>query len=118
MSDLISRRDAIDALDTVGYDFSESGLSEAELIEVCEAVGYVRQDMISRIKKLPSAQPDLSGYSDRLWKAAYERGKREGCKTGKWIDLWDRYRCSVCNMEHTYEENFCPNCGADMRGGD
>ena len=37
-------------------------------------------------------------------------------KKGKWIDLWDRYRCSACNMEHSYEENFCPNCGADMRG--
>ena len=37
-------------------------------------------------------------------------------KKGEWIDLWDRYRCSVCNMEHNYEENFCPNCGADMRG--
>lgn len=34
---------------------------------------------------------------------------------GEWIDFWDRYRCSVCNMEGTYEENFCPNCGADMR---
>ena len=35
--------------------------------------------MLRRVLKdvLPSAQPDLSGYSDRLWKAAYERGKAE-----------------------------------------
>ena len=29
------------------------------------------------LENLPSAQPDLSGYSDKLWKAAYERGKAE-----------------------------------------
>lgn len=29
------------------------------------------------LEDLPSAQQDLSGYSDRLWKAAYERGKAE-----------------------------------------
>ena len=24
--------------------------------------------------------------------------------------------CSVCNVEHETEQNYCPNCGADMRG--
>ena len=57
VADCISRQAAVYALDTVGYDFTESGLSETELIEVCEAVGDVRQDMISRIKNLPSVQP-------------------------------------------------------------
>lgn len=33
------------------------------------------------------------------------------------------FLCSVCkfgdfNGFHGYEPNFCPNCGADMRGGD
>lgn len=48
-------------------------------------------------------------------------------KTGKWIEVDDAYnrirgRCSVCGWEaHMYEDdvvgmNFCPNCGADMRG--
>ena len=58
MNDLISRQVAIDKLETVGYDFSNSGLSEIELEEVCEAVGDVRQDMISMIKRLPSAEPE------------------------------------------------------------
>lgn len=64
MSDLISRQQAIDALDTIGYDFSESGLSEQELEEVCEAVGNVRQDMISRIKNLPFAEPEVIRCKD------------------------------------------------------
>lgn len=100
--DVISRQAAIDELDTVGYDFSESGFSEVELIEVCEAVGYVRQDMISRIKKMPSAQPER--------------------KTGKWI--YDNERgatgiyaiCTSCNeaIYQAGEFNYCPNCGAKM----
>jgi len=49
-------------------------------------------------------------------------------KTGKWIEVDDAYnrirgRCSVCGWEaHMYEDdvvgmNYCPNCAADMRGG-
>jgi len=107
MSDLISRQEAIDALETIGYDFSDSGLSEIELEEVCEAVGDVRQDMIDRIKQLPSAQ------SER--------------KTGKWIVISEfedcRYvQCNQCKVTQVFYynkplTNFCPNCGVDMRGG-
>ena len=25
--------------------------------------------------------------------------------------------CSVCNVEHETEQNYCPNCGAKMNGG-
>jgi len=42
---------------------------------------------------------------------------------GKWINRslnivypeWERYTCSVCG-KHSYNYDFCPNCGADMRG--
>ena len=47
-------------------------------------------------------------------------------KTGKWISLDDfrgkynvyGYKCSECGEHSEYEENYCPNCGADMRGND
>ena len=46
---------------------------------------------------------------------------------GYWIDVDDKYnrisgKCSVCGWEaHMYEDDvvgmdYCPNCGADMRG--
>ena len=43
--------------------------------------------------------------------------------TGEWITrngdivfpFWERYECSVCH-EYNGCSNFCPNCGADMRG--
>lgn len=48
-------------------------------------------------------------------------------KTGKWIVVDDAYnrisgKCSACGWEaHLYEDDvvgmdYCPNCGADMRG--
>ena len=40
------------------------------------------------LEDLPSAQPDLSGYSDKLWKAAYERGKAEAQQ--RWIPCSER----------------------------
>lgn len=51
-------------------------------------------------------------------------------KSGKWIDMGDFEQCSVCTWTHLKEVNtvygtaiwiksaYCPNCGADMRGGD
>lgn len=49
-------------------------------------------------------------------------------KTGKWIDMGDFEQCSVCKGTHLKEfqtyygkatwikTDFCPSCGADMRG--
>ena len=49
-------------------------------------------------------------------------------KTGKWIDMGDFEQCSVCLGTRSKEvqtfygkaiwmkTDFCPNCGADMRG--
>ena len=38
---------------------------------------------------------------------------------GKWEDCTEyngEYRCSVCKEFEGHKRNFCPNCGADMRG--
>lgn len=56
-------------------------------------------------------------------------------KTGKWeerevssekvVDEWQSARCSVCGKYHTtpymyffQDYNYCPTCGARMRGGE
>lgn len=57
-------------------------------------------------------------------KEAYEQGKRDAQpKTGKWIcdELYPTYaKCSICGYsdEYTYEDNYCPNCGAKMKEGE
>ena len=64
---------------------------------------------------------ELFGNSERLPSAQPER------KKGEWIEVDDHYnrisgRCSVCGWEALLYEtdvvgmDFCPNCGADMRG--
>ena len=56
---------------------------------------------------LPSAQPERKrGF---WW--AIEKGEK-GYSAGN-------FRCSVCgepNVSYIPKPNFCPNCGADMRG--
>ena len=89
-SDLISRQEAIDKLETVGYDFSNSGLSEIELEEVCEAVGDVRQDMISMIKRLPSAQPEMI-KEIRKWINSSNRGNADYFIVDKIEEIINKY---------------------------
>ena len=35
----------------------------------------------------------------------------------KFRKSWDFFVCSKCSFEHTNYSHYCPNCGADMRGG-
>ena len=48
------------------------------------------------IKQMPPAKP--------------EREK------GKWSDGYRWQRCSLCKQTGKKSWNYCPNCGADMRG--
>ena len=71
--------------------------------------------VIAHLKQMPSAQPDLSEYSDKLWKKAYERGKAEAhdeivrCKDCKqfrrWIDT-DICFCDITEAEMS-DNDFC-----------
>lgn len=40
---------------------------------------------------------------------------RENVK-GKWEPRGGYYYCSQCGARYEWGGNFCPNCGADMRG--
>lgn len=133
MSDMIDRQDAIDAMrkyevDIPMYAPRETDIFWDDAIDAC----------CDAVEALPSVDLDLDGYSKRLWKAAYERGKRDAEPVrmkGRWIPKEDRAKqeifiCSVCGgwayspwigSRKTPKPNwckyaYCPNCGADMRG--
>lgn len=72
---------------------------------------------------VPPVDIDLSDYSDRLWRKAYEQGKAdaEPRKKGKWeYNSPVTMNCDQCGYVIAdwkwNESNFCANCGADMRG--
>jgi len=124
MDDMIKREDVLQAL-----------------IE-CDAVkGYAYRQMEEAIRAIPSVNiphsDDWENYSDKLWHTAYERGKADRPQ-GEWIvheartvvgglgiDFFPtEYECSVCGLKeqlyfiNSKLHNFCPNCGARMKGAD
>ena len=101
MDDLISRQAAIDAIRASTSKYT--GFMEMEM--------YTDDDAVEAIEDLPSAQPER--------------------KTGqlKYESAYNWFRCNVCRKIYPSEFmqyfdscqyqpgfNFCPNCGADMRG--
>ena len=84
--DLISRQDAIDALDDIRYTD--------------------RQDwwaVLSTVENLPPATKPKRGK----WIYAKEQSEI--------VPMWE---CSCCRIRMPKKFNYCPNCGADMRGNE
>jgi len=110
MSDLIDRQAAIDVVHRAIYDFFDicSDDDESPITYKDEKLLEINKAITTQICKLPSAQPER--------------------KKGKWIyegvrGRFPACRCSVCgNVENvdwamiSGKVNYCPNCGADMRG--
>jgi hypothetical protein len=78
---------------------------------------------------------DIYAMSEISYKNGYEAGKRDARKKGQWIDgyamhngkkVYDSIDCSACEGVFKIESHdreywkkqfeFCPYCGADMRG--
>lgn len=80
-----------------------------------------RQAAIDAVKRISLGETDVARLAmrieDYLIRLSSTQPER---KKGKWnpFDVpW--YQCSVCGAvreQKAFMENFCPNCGADMRG--
>lgn len=75
--DLISRQAAINIVNK--YDKSHMVLKGKPMLGAAS--------IVIELEDLPAAQTDLSSYSDKLWRAAYERGKAEA---QQWIPCSER----------------------------
>lgn len=107
MGDLIRRQDVIDII-----------MGDGLYCDTYDDKEYSAE----RIKSIPAV--DLSQYCDKLWKTAYEHGKRDAQpRRGKWVTADDKYidvcKCSECGTIEYFNKgwkkfDYCPNCGARM----
>lgn len=143
--DLISRQDAIEAIRKC--EIKEVGaMAESLLIEKAEAMTEIMMlpsadrptvdctDFITwlRDEVLNEELWNLNavGYGEIIARKLTKLGAME-CEDryyysadrpkGEWVESGDdgnAWRCSQCNEIACCNDNYCPNCGADMRGGD
>ena len=105
----------------------ETKLEDA-VFEAVQSVG-IRVDKDELLKALAYDREQYEkGYADGLKDAHPERKRGKWIEEGRWSEgcgMGETYgcywRCSSCDkiMQGDYYQcgaNFCPNCGADMRG--
>ena len=67
---------------------------------------HINHQIWQEIKDLPSVRPQEQKTGHWI--------SREG--NGQILPFWGRYECSECG-ECAENNNYCPNCGAEMKGG-
>lgn len=114
MSDLISRQDAIDAY---GDWYVEEGTAEGfigtakQLLEVLPSAELPIKEKCYVCPHCDNCDVNDDGTIER------KKGKwipHEGCKFVGFPYM--HYECSECRAFEPTKSNFCPKCGADMRG--
>ena len=90
------------------------------MCEVRKKIGY-QIDKAELIKALNYDREQYDkGYYDGCRDGetrGYQRAENEKRK-GYWFDVGSlSCRCSVCGCKNNKESNYCPECGAYMKGG-
>ena len=105
MSDLISRQDAIDAIDEIDWYHQNRNKDMVSGANSDDHQAWFKSDDVYKaLEQIPSAQPER--------------------KSGEWIDteFLKLKECSCCHsrwgMYDVENFDFCPNCGARMTGGE
>ena len=70
--------------------------TERDSLIVAVRKAFESLEQFGNSEPLPSAQPER--------------------KKGEWSDGYRWQRCSLCKQTGKKSWNYCPNCGADMRG--
>lgn len=140
MSDLISRQDAIKPF-CIAPDGTRIPEVDCDNFPVEFSVEFIKKHLLS----LPSAEPktmdktnankiynylkeriddivddmkEFDAWFERMvWHVKECNRLTAEPKTGKWVDDGCIEKCSQCGERREFPHwNYCPNCGADMRG--
>lgn len=109
MDDLISRQAAIEAIQEP-YDEAKKLWTMVQDVEIKTRMGQAIAtylEIVKMLNKLPPAEPERQ-------QGEWNREVLENTSGGTYY-VW---RCSVCGFAQLLplKMNYCPNCGADMRG--
>ena len=110
-------------------DTSGDLISRENLKKAIYKRSYYIDDYEEAIKVINNA-PTVESNISETYRVAYEQGFRHGKEKyerpqGEWIEHpheqganWGEsmYECSICHEWTKTDSDFCPNCGADMRG--
>jgi hypothetical protein len=100
--ELIRRSDAIDAIENTDWyhqNRNKDMVSGANSDE--HQAWYKADDVYKALEAIPTIEPKRGE-----WANEHEDGH------GSWVGT-----CNQCNKENRVD-NFCPHCGADMRGAE
>lgn len=84
----------------------------------------MQQALDLAIKALETGEVYMTGEDYNLYIEGYKAGKRDFApKQGKWLSRGNGTSinygrsCSLCGKVVEFSENYCPGCGAKMKGG-
>ena len=75
----------------------EDTVSRQAVLEIIKS--HIFTDDYLAVEQLPSIQPKA----------------KTGCR--EYNDIYDHYLCGNCKTIVADYDNYCPNCGAEMKGG-
>lgn len=119
----------------VAFDIAISAMEKQDVPDICVGDMISRQNAIDAICKACSMEgdyhkcdgyPETSTWCDELVALRALPSAQPERKRGKWIPVTNGRGGHECSLCHSYAPSFqtgnewltdyCPNCGADMRG--
>lgn len=96
----------------------------ADLIERYKITANLPSVLMNYCNRFNSKQ--LESITEMIYELenSIESADVQPVKRGRWIfteklilgNPYGSYKCSECMYHVPHEDNYCPNCGADMRG--
>lgn len=106
MDDLISRQAAIDAVEKNTFRLTVAEEQNCEGHVAWSADAVYSSVIKGTLLDLPSAQPKHGYWTESHEHIYITNGVKE----------WTNWYCSECDAPNDKPTDFCPYCGADMRG--